>query len=47
MSGCTGQAVRALDFSDDRLESILLALSDDERWQGFEAAANTCCGYTI
>ena len=40
LSGCTGQVVRALDFSDDRLEDILRALSDDERWQSFEAALN-------
>ncbi|MCL0095530.1 transposase, partial [Dehalococcoidia bacterium] len=26
LSGCIGQAVRALDFSDDRLGDILLAL---------------------
>ena len=37
---CTGQEVRALDFSDDRLEEILDALSDDSRWQEFEAALN-------
>ncbi|MFW0860083.1 MAG: IS1634 family transposase [Dehalococcoidia bacterium] len=40
LEGCIGQAVRALDFSDDRLESILLALSDDRRWEEFEAALN-------
>ncbi|MCL0080236.1 transposase, partial [Dehalococcoidia bacterium] len=40
LSGCIGQAVRALDFSDDRLGDILLALSDDERWGEFEAALN-------
>jgi len=32
--------VRALDFADDRLESVLDALSDDLRWQEFEAALN-------
>jgi len=37
---CTGQEVRALDFSDDRLEEILDALSDDSCWQEFEAALN-------
>jgi hypothetical protein len=31
LRGCTGQAVRSLDESDDRLESILYALSDDLR----------------
>lgn len=40
LRGCTGQAVRPLDFSDDRLEDVLLALSDDLRWQGFEATLN-------
>jgi len=40
LGGCIGQAVRALDFSDDRLESILLALSHDRRWGEFEAALN-------
>ena len=37
---CTDQAVRALDFADDRLESVLDALSDDLRSQEFEAALN-------
>jgi len=40
LKGCTDQAVRALDFADDRLESVLDALSDDLRWQEFEAALN-------
>jgi transposase len=35
---CTGQAVRALDLSDDRLAAVVKALSDDERWTAFERA---------
>ena len=35
-----GQPVRALDFSDDRLEIVLRALSDDSRWDRFEEALN-------
>jgi transposase len=34
---CTGQAVRALDLSDDRLAAVVKALSDDERWATFES----------
>ncbi len=33
---CTKQSLKALDFSDDRLEAILRYLSDDESWQEFE-----------
>jgi transposase len=33
-----GQPVRALDVADDRLATILEALSDDARWTAFEAA---------
>ncbi len=33
---CTTQALKPLDFSDDRLEAILRYLSDDETWQEFE-----------
>ncbi len=33
---CTKQPVKALDFSDDRLEAILRYLSDDESWLQFE-----------
>lgn len=40
LSQCTGQPVRALDFSDDRLGDILRALSDDEHWVAFERALN-------
>ena len=34
---CTKQALKGLDFSDDRLEAILRYLSDDEQWQEFES----------
>ena len=40
LSHCLGQAVSALDFSDDRLEAIVRALSDDERWEAFEGDLN-------
>lgn len=40
LQGCTGPAVRALDFSDDRLEDALSILSDDVRWEAFEGALN-------
>jgi transposase len=40
LSGCLGVAVRALDFSDDRLASVLDALSEDEGWAAFEASLN-------
>jgi len=40
LSRCTGQEVRALDFSDDRLADVLSALSRDAAWEGFEAALN-------
>jgi transposase len=36
----TAQPVQALDFTDDRLEVVLLALSDDARWEAFESALN-------
>jgi transposase len=36
----TGQAVRRVDCTDDRLESVLRHLSDDTRWAAFEAALN-------
>jgi len=35
-----GQAVNGLDFSDDRLESVLDALGEDENWAAFEADLN-------
>jgi len=37
LSLATGQAVRSLEWSDDRLGIVLDALSDDERWSAFEA----------
>src|SRR5437879_7066712 len=36
----TGQAVERLDFTDDRLESVLRHLSDDNRWGQFESRLN-------
>jgi len=36
----TGQPVHALDVTDDRLELVLYALSDDTRWEAFESALN-------
>ncbi|MGB9873163.1 MAG: IS1634 family transposase [Anaerolineae bacterium] len=40
LRGCTGQEVRGLDFSDDRLAEVLSALSQDTAWDGFEMALN-------
>src|SRR2546426_12529374 len=40
----TGQAVRGVDFTDDRLEIVLRRLSDDTRWAAFESALNQ---YTV
>lgn len=40
LSLCTDQPVRSLDFSDDRLQDVLTALSEDERWDSFERALN-------
>jgi len=34
----TSQAVRRVDFTDDRLESVLRRLSNDTRWAAFESA---------
>jgi len=36
----TGQAVKRVDFTDDRLEIVLRRLSDDTRWGAFESALN-------
>jgi transposase len=36
----TGQAVERLDFTDERLESILRHLSDDTRWVQLESSLN-------
>jgi transposase len=35
---CTGQPVHPLDVSDDRLATVLEALSDDARWRALEGA---------
>jgi len=40
LAGGMGQLVRALDFSDDRLASLLDQLSEDEDWRQFETALN-------
>jgi transposase len=40
LSACTGQSVRALDFSDDRLSIVLRTLSDDAQWADFESRLN-------
>jgi transposase len=40
LRGCLSEAVCAQDFTDDRLEIVLDALSDDERWLGFERGLN-------
>jgi transposase len=40
LSACTGQPVRDLDFSDDRLSIILRTLSDDAQWADFESRLN-------
>lgn len=44
LEALTGQAVRRVDFTDDRLELILRHLSNDARWSAFEAALN---GHTV
>src|SRR5256885_4343023 len=36
----TSQAVRRVDCTDDRLESVLRRLSNDTRWAAFESALN-------
>jgi transposase len=40
LSHCSGQAVRELEWSDDRLGIVLDALSDGPRWQDLETALN-------
>jgi len=40
LGACTGEQVRALDFSDDRLAIVLRTLSEDAPWAAFEAALN-------
>jgi transposase len=37
---CTGQPVHPLDVGDDRLATVLEALSDDTRWSACEGALN-------
>jgi transposase len=36
----TGQAVKRVDVTDDRLESVLRYVNHDARWQAFESALN-------
>ncbi len=38
LSRCLGQPVRALDWSDEKLEAVVHALSDNARWAAFEGA---------
>jgi len=40
LGATTGQAVKRVDFTDDRLESVLRRLSDDMRWAAFESSLN-------
>lgn len=40
LQACLGKAVRALDFSDDRLAAMLTSLGDGEVWGQFESALN-------
>jgi transposase len=40
LKAVTGQAVKRVDFTDDRLEIVLRRLSDDPRWAAFESALN-------
>jgi transposase len=40
LGATTGQAVKRVDFTDDRLEIVLRRLSHDERWGAFESALN-------
>ena len=40
LGALTGQAVKRVDFTDDRLESVLRYLNHDESWQAFESALN-------
>jgi len=40
LRNCTGQPVHPLDVSDDRLATVLEALSHDARWSAFEGALN-------
>jgi transposase len=40
LGATTGQAVKRVDFTDDRLEIVLRRFSDDTRWAAFESALN-------
>ena len=40
LGATTGQAVRGIDFTDDRRELVRRCLRDDTRWGAFEAAMN-------
>jgi transposase len=40
LRACTGEEVRALDFTDDRLSIVLRTLSDDRQWDMFERRLN-------
>ena len=40
LGATTGQTLTRVDFTDDRLESVLRRLSDDARWAAFESALN-------
>src|SRR6266566_1358047 len=40
LQACTGQSVHPLDVSDDRLATVLEALSDERRWSACEGALN-------
>src|SRR3989449_1255300 len=44
LGATTGQDVKRVDFTDDRLESVLQRLSNDTRWAAFESALNQ---YTV
>jgi transposase len=41
LGALTGQAVKRVDFTDDRLEIVLRHLNHDERWSAFESALNS------
>ncbi len=40
LGATTGQAIKRVDFTDDRLEIVLRRLSDDTRWAAFASALN-------
>src|SRR6266705_2179634 len=40
LGATTGQAIKRVDFTDDRLESVLRHLSDDTRWAAFASSLN-------